>query len=218
MGDQDSSVNNETQKPLLTFISLGSKGRLVVSTAPSKPKTERSVSTIDQSPVRFSVYHGQVLEIQSAQVPAVYGAGRSFLGSGSSYVETAIVRNTSVWTRERDVWLLPSLAPRCPLPSPAGVRMNLTAAELLPGHGRCYRAEALKHGQRTLAPLKVKSQPQRQRQSLLADRRHEPGSGGLPEGAAHTKQSSHHWRQRFNVRQSICSASLIRRARPGFSP
>jgi hypothetical protein len=143
MEDQDSSVNNETQKPLLTFISLGSKGRLVVSAARSKPKTERSVSTIDQSPVRFSLYHG---------------------------------------------------------------------------HGRCYRAEELKHGQQTLAPLKVKSQPQRQRQSLLADRRHEPGSGGLPEGAAHTKQSSHHWRQRFNVRQSICSASLIRRARPGFSP
>jgi hypothetical protein len=55
---------------------------------------------LPRSPVTFSVYHGQVLEVQSAQVPAVYGAGRSFLGCGSSYVETAIVRNTSVWTRE----------------------------------------------------------------------------------------------------------------------
>jgi len=57
--------------------------------------------------------------------------------------------------------------------------------KLLPGRGSCYRTEELKHSQQALAALKVKSQPQRQRQSLLADRRHEPGSGGLPERAAY---------------------------------
>ena len=33
-----------------------------------------------------------------------------------------------------------------------------------------------------------------------------------------TKLSSHHRRQRFTVRESICNASRIRRTRPGFSP
>ena len=33
-----------------------------------------------------------------------------------------------------------------------------------------------------------------------------------------TKLSSHHWRQRFNVRESICNASRIRRTRPGLRP
>ena len=33
-----------------------------------------------------------------------------------------------------------------------------------------------------------------------------------------TKLSSHHWRQRFAVRESTCNASRIRRTRPGFRP
>ena len=53
-----------------------------------------------QSPVKFSVYHGEVLEVQTNQVPTVYGSGRTFLGCGRSSVQTTIVRNTSVWTRD----------------------------------------------------------------------------------------------------------------------
>jgi len=63
--------------------------------------------------------------------------------------------------------------------------MNLTAAELFPGRGGCDRAEELEHGQQLLAPLNFKTQPQRQWQSLLTYRRHEPGSGGFPERTAH---------------------------------
>jgi hypothetical protein len=62
--------------------------------------------------------------------------------------------------------------------------MNLTAAELLPGRGGCYRSEKLEHSQQALVALNFKTYPQRQRRRLLAYRRHEPGSGGFPEGAA----------------------------------
>jgi hypothetical protein len=50
--------------------------------------------------VKFSVYHGEVLEVQTHQVPTVYGSGRTFLGCGRSSVQTTMVRNTSVWTRD----------------------------------------------------------------------------------------------------------------------
>jgi len=57
-------------------------------------------SQFARCPVAFSVYHGDVLDLQSVQVPTVHGGGKSFLGCGRSYVETILVRNTSVWTRE----------------------------------------------------------------------------------------------------------------------
>jgi hypothetical protein len=55
--------------------------------------------------VAFSVYHGDVLGVQSDQVPTVHGGGKSFLGCGRSYVETTVIRNTSVWTREHGTGL-----------------------------------------------------------------------------------------------------------------
>jgi hypothetical protein len=60
----------------------------------------RFVSEGRQSPVAFSFYHGEVLEVQTNQIPTVYGAGRSFLGCGRFSVQTTIVRNTAVWTRD----------------------------------------------------------------------------------------------------------------------
>jgi hypothetical protein len=65
----------------------------------SKPG-KQPVSKVDRSPVRFSVYHGQVIEVQSSNVPIVDGGGRFFLGFGDAVVETAVIRTTSVWTRE----------------------------------------------------------------------------------------------------------------------
>src|SRR6516225_1122586 len=63
--------------------------------------------------------------------------------------------------------------------------MNLTAAELLPGSGGGYRLKKPQDSQQAVAFLELKTQPQRQRQPLLAHQRHEPGPGGFPEGAAH---------------------------------
>ena len=56
---------------------------------------------------------------------------------------------------------------------------------LLPGCGGGYRPQELEHGQQAVTPLELKTQPQRQRQRPLRERRHEPGPGGFPEGAAH---------------------------------
>jgi hypothetical protein len=68
----------------------------LISTA--KPAGFSRVSC--QSPVNFSVYRGEVLEVQTNHLPNVYGSGRTFLGCGRSSVGTAIVPNTSVWTRD----------------------------------------------------------------------------------------------------------------------
>ena len=62
-------------------------------------------SQFARCPVAFSVYHGDVSDLQSVQVPTVHGGGKSFLGCGRSYVETTVIRNTSVWTREHGTGL-----------------------------------------------------------------------------------------------------------------
>ena len=67
---------------------------------PAAKALRRSVTDSSQSAVTFSVYHGVALDVQTSQVPTVHGSGRSFRGCGRSSVQTAIIRNTSVWTRE----------------------------------------------------------------------------------------------------------------------
>ena len=67
---------------------------------PAAKALRRSVTDSSQSAVTFSVYHGVVLDVHTSQVPTVHGSGRSFLGCGRSSVQTTIIRNTSVWTRE----------------------------------------------------------------------------------------------------------------------
>jgi len=60
----------------------------------------RPVTDSFQSAVTFSVYRGVVLDVQTSHVPTVQGTGRFFLGCGRSSMQTTIIRNTSVWTRE----------------------------------------------------------------------------------------------------------------------
>src|SRR5262245_51381413 len=67
---------------------------------PASKVGRQYVTKFARCPVAFAVYHGEVVEVQTEQVPTVYGGGKSFLGCGHSYVQTTVIRNASVWTRE----------------------------------------------------------------------------------------------------------------------